>query len=42
LTLMPALRDTPVRVVPTKLGDSAGGLGAASLAMEAWDPGLAD
>jgi predicted NBD/HSP70 family sugar kinase len=42
LALMPALRDTPVRVVPTTLGDSAGGLGAASLAMEAWDPGLAD
>jgi len=36
--LIPALRDTPIRIVPSTLGDDAGALGAASLAMEAWLP----
>ena len=36
--LMPALRGTGLTVVPSKLGDNAGALGAASLAMEAWSP----
>lgn len=34
----PALRDAPVRMVPSALGDDAGALGAASLAMESWAP----
>ena len=42
LALMPVLRDMPLKVVPSSLGDTAGGLGAASLVMEAWDPGLGD
>lgn len=42
LELMPVLKDMPLKVVPTTLGDTAGGLGAASLVMEAWDPGLGD
>jgi predicted NBD/HSP70 family sugar kinase len=42
LELMPVLKDMPLKVVPTTLGDNAGGLGAASLVMEAWDPGLGD
>lgn len=42
LELMPVLKDMPLKVVPTTLGDTAGGLGAASLIMEAWDPGLGD
>jgi predicted NBD/HSP70 family sugar kinase len=36
--LMPALRGTGLQVVPSTLGDDAGALGAASLAMEAWSP----
>lgn len=36
--LMPALRDAGLKVVPSTLGDNAGALGAASLAMEAWLP----
>lgn len=36
--LMPALRDAGLKVVPSTLGDNAGALGAASLAMEAWSP----
>ncbi|WP_395730527.1 ROK family protein [Prosthecobacter sp.] len=36
--LMPALREGGLKVVPSKLGDNAGALGAASLAMEAWSP----
>lgn len=36
--LMPALRDGGLKVVPSTLGDDAGALGAASLAMEAWSP----
>lgn len=36
--LMPALRGAGLRVVPSTLGDNAGALGAASLAMEAWSP----
>ncbi len=39
LTQMPSLRDTGLKVVPSTLGDNAGALGAASLAMEAWLPG---
>ena len=38
--LMPALKDMPFEIQPSTLGDDAGALGAASLAMEAWDPGL--
>jgi len=38
--LMPALRDMPPVIVPSGLGDEAGALGAASLAMEAWTPDL--
>ena len=37
-TLMPALRGAGLKVVPSTLGDNAGALGAASLAMEAWAP----
>jgi predicted NBD/HSP70 family sugar kinase len=40
--LMPSLKDTPLQVVPTSLGDTAGGLGAACLVMETWDPRLGD
>lgn len=36
--LMPALRGSGLKVVPSTLGDNAGALGAASLAMEAWSP----
>ncbi|OYW29736.1 MAG: hypothetical protein B7Z47_04445 [Chthoniobacter sp. 12-60-6] len=36
--LMPALRGSGLKVVPSTLGDNAGALGAASLAMEAWAP----
>ncbi len=35
---MPALREGGLKVVPSTLGDNAGALGAASLAMEAWSP----
>ncbi len=37
--LMPALRGSGLKVVASTLGDDAGALGAASLAMEAWSPG---
>lgn len=36
--LMPALSGAGLKVVPSTLGDNAGALGAASLAMEAWAP----
>jgi predicted NBD/HSP70 family sugar kinase len=36
--IAPAMAETEVRVVPSALGDDAGALGAASLAMEAWAP----
>lgn len=36
--LMPALQTSGLQVVPSSLGDNAGALGAASLAMEAWLP----
>lgn len=36
--LMPALRDMPPQILSSDLGDDAGALGAASLAMEAWQP----
>lgn len=36
--LMPALGTAGLRVMPSTLGDDAGALGAASLAMEAWLP----
>ncbi len=39
--LVPALQTMPPRIVPSDLGDEAGALGAASLAMEAWVPDLA-
>jgi predicted NBD/HSP70 family sugar kinase len=35
---MPALRSTPPDILPSSLGDEAGALGAASLAMEGWIP----
>lgn len=34
----PALAEAPLEIVPSALGDDAGALGAASLAMEAWVP----
>ena len=37
-TQMPVLRTTGLKIVPSTLGDNAGALGAASLAMEAWSP----
>ncbi len=36
--LFPSLADAPPRLVPSQLGDEAGALGAASLAMESWAP----
>lgn len=36
--MMPALGGVPFKIVPSNLGDDAGALGAASLAMEAWAP----
>jgi hypothetical protein len=36
--IMPALQAVPFKVAPSTLGDDAGALGAASLAMEAWSP----
>ncbi|MBE2287731.1 MAG: ROK family protein [Prosthecobacter sp.] len=36
--IMPALQGVPFKVTPSALGDDAGALGAASLAMEAWSP----
>lgn len=36
--LSPALRAHPPRLIPSSLGDDAGALGAASMAMEAWLP----
>lgn len=38
VALMPALRDMPPNMVDSTLGDDAGALGAASHAMEAWQP----
>lgn len=38
--LMPALKDACPKIVPSDLGDKAGALGAAGLAMEAWAPDL--
>lgn len=38
LELAPALRYCPIDLRPSKLGKEAGALGAASLAMEAWNP----
>jgi len=38
VTLMPALRDMPPNIIPSALGDDAGALGAACMAMEAWVP----
>lgn len=37
-TLVPSLRDKPLRLFRSRLGDDAGALGAASLAMEKWVP----
>lgn len=37
-SLSPALATAALKVVPSALGDDAGALGAASLAMEAWSP----
>lgn len=36
--LMPALSEVSFKILPSSLGDDAGALGAASLAMEAWVP----
>jgi predicted NBD/HSP70 family sugar kinase len=36
--VMPALKGRSIRLLPSSLGDGAGALGAASLAMEAWHP----
>jgi predicted NBD/HSP70 family sugar kinase len=38
----PALTELPLRIVPSILGDDAGALGAASLAMESWTPAFAE
>ncbi|MBL9181818.1 MAG: ROK family transcriptional regulator [Verrucomicrobiaceae bacterium] len=38
LELVPALSHSPIKLAPTTLGKDAGALGAASLAMEAWNP----
>lgn len=37
-TLPPQLPDMKIQLVPSTLGDDAGALGAASLAMEEWEP----
>jgi hypothetical protein len=37
-TLRPELPDMKVQLVPSVLNDDAGALGAAGLAMEAWEP----
>jgi predicted NBD/HSP70 family sugar kinase len=36
--MAPSLQNQPLALIPSKLGDDAGALGAASLAMEAWSP----
>jgi predicted NBD/HSP70 family sugar kinase len=36
--LIPALTANPLKILPSTLGDEAGALGAASMAMEAWTP----
>ncbi len=36
--ILPALKGVPIQILPSALGDDAGALGAASLAMEAWMP----
>ena len=36
--LIPSLAASPLKIVPSTLGDDAGALGAASMAMEAWMP----
>lgn len=36
--IFPALKEIPIQILPSTLGDDAGALGAASLAMEAWLP----
>lgn len=38
--LVPALKEMPPEIVASDLGDEAGALGAASLAMEAWYPDM--
>lgn len=38
--ITPQLPDIQIKIVPSTLGDDAGALGAASLAMEIWDPNL--
>lgn len=40
--MMPSLADATLRLVPSILGDDAGALGAASLAMESWAPAIAE
>ena len=40
-TTTPALLASPLQIVPSTLGDDAGALGAASLAMESWAPAFA-
>ncbi len=40
IQLIPALGQSPVKLIPTTISEVAGALGAASLAMEAWDPQL--
>lgn len=38
--LLPSIQDMPPLILPSGLGDEAGALGAASLAMEAWVPSI--
>lgn len=40
--ITPALLESPLQIVPSTLGDDAGALGAASLAMESWAPVFAE
>jgi hypothetical protein len=39
---IPALAETSMRIVPSVMGDDAGALGAASLAMESWVPAFVE
>ncbi|MDZ4288211.1 MAG: ROK family protein [Prosthecobacter sp.] len=36
--IAPAMAEMPLQIIPSALGDDAGALGAASVAMEAWTP----
>jgi predicted NBD/HSP70 family sugar kinase len=40
MRLMPGLEGNPFQLIPSSMGDDAGCLGAASLAMESWEPNI--